>query len=124
MSARRTFESKKVAWYSDPEETAFSMGDMNKLIQLKVFRKTLEADVPMVLTSQTGPKTVEIPKYQYFGKDSTRVTRSAEYICRLVAKSEVKNSLSKRCSVQMSYANGAMTDNSTNILVIEFDWRS
>ena len=49
-----------------PEDTSLSMEDMSKLIKLKVFRKTLEASVPMltqrqVLTIQSGQKTVEIP---------------------------------------------------------------
>ena len=42
----------------------------------------------------------------FSGKDSTKVDRSAAYICRRMAKSVVKSGLSKRCLVQLSYAIG------------------
>merc|ERR1711861_126477 len=42
----------------------------------------------------------------FFGKDPTKVDRSAAYICRQMAKSVVKSGLSKRALVQLSYAIG------------------
>merc|ERR1712194_346265 len=77
----------------------------------------------------------------FSGKDSTKVDRSAAYICRQMAKSVVKSGLSKRCLVQLSYAIGVAkplslfvetygsetgklsADDITNILKVEFDCR-
>merc|ERR1712187_40697 len=77
----------------------------------------------------------------FSGKDPTKVDRSAAYICRQMAKSVVKSSLSARCLVQLSYAigvakplslfvetygteRGALSVNDiTNVLKTEFDCR-
>merc|ERR1712048_1152433 len=77
----------------------------------------------------------------FSGKDPTKVDRSAAYICRQMAKSIVKSSLSKRALVQLSYAIGVAKplslfvetygshcgkltpDDITNIVKIEFDAR-
>ena len=42
----------------------------------------------------------------FSGKDTTKVDRSAAYICRQMAKSVVSSGLSKRALVQLSYAIG------------------
>merc|ERR1739845_287216 len=42
----------------------------------------------------------------FSGKDSTKVDRSAAYVCRQMAKSVVKSGLCKRALVQLSYAIG------------------
>merc|ERR1719231_1168045 len=42
----------------------------------------------------------------FSGKDTTKVDRSAAYICRQMAKSVVKSGLCKRALVQLSYAIG------------------
>merc|ERR1712100_861819 len=77
----------------------------------------------------------------FYGKDPTKVDRSAAYICRQMAKSVVKSGLSKRALVQLSYAigvakplslfvecygsekNGLTADDITDVLKIEFDCR-
>merc|ERR1712085_170768 len=77
----------------------------------------------------------------FSGKDPTKVDRSAEYICRQMAKSVVKSGLAKRCLVQLSYAigvakplslfvetygseNGKLSaDDITNVLKVDFDCR-
>merc|ERR1711988_1288153 len=77
----------------------------------------------------------------FSGKDSTKVDRSAAYICRQMAKSVVKSGLAARCLVQLSYAigvakplslfvecygsekNGLTADDITNVLKMEFDCR-
>ena len=74
----------------------------------------------------------------FSGKDPTK-DRSADYICRQMAKSVVKSGLSKRCLVQLSCAIGVANHLSlfvetygteqgsltadTNVLKIEFDSR-
>merc|ERR1719439_281312 len=77
----------------------------------------------------------------FSGKDSTKVDRSAAYICRQMAKSVVKSGLCKRALVQLSYAigvakplslfvetygteQGSLTaEDVTNIIKINFDAR-
>merc|ERR1712182_151148 len=77
----------------------------------------------------------------FSGKGPTKVDRSADYICRQMAKSVVKSGLAARCLVQLSYAigvakplslfvecygsekNGLTADDITNVLKIEFDCR-
>jgi len=77
----------------------------------------------------------------FYGKDPTKVDRSAAYICRQMAKSVVKSGLCKRALVQLSYAigvakplslfvetygteQGALTSSDiTNIIKINFDCR-
>merc|ERR1711972_1058527 len=77
----------------------------------------------------------------FSGKDPTKVDRSAAYICRQMAKSEVKSGLCKRALVQLSYAIGVAkplslfletygteqgklsAEDITNVLKIEFDCR-
>jgi len=44
----------------------------------------------------------------FSGKDSTKVDRSAAYICRQMGKSVVKSGLAKRCLVQLSDAIGVV----------------
>merc|ERR1719437_56466 len=77
----------------------------------------------------------------FSGKDTTKVDRSAAYICRQMAKSIVKSGLCKRALVQLSYAIGVpyplsihvdtygseqgdlSADDITNIIKIAFDCR-
>jgi S-adenosylmethionine synthetase len=77
----------------------------------------------------------------FSGKDSTKVDRSAAYICRQMAKSVVNSGLSARCLVQLSYAIGVAkplslfvetygsekgnlsVDAITDVLKMEFDAR-
>merc|ERR1712217_570752 len=77
----------------------------------------------------------------FSGKDSTKVDRSAAYICRQMAKSVVKSGLCKRALVQLSYAIGVAkplslfvetygteqgelsADDITNVIKIAFDYR-
>merc|ERR1711901_1367 len=78
----------------------------------------------------------------FSGKATTKVDRSAAYICRQMAKSVVKSGLSKRALVQLSYAIGVSkplsvfvetygteqgdlsADDITNVIKIAFDCRS
>merc|ERR1739845_132195 len=97
--------------------------------------------LPAVKSSSTltvvGVRTVVAPSLER----STKVDRSAAYICRQMAKSIVKGGLAKRALVQLSYAIGVakplslfvetygsecgkLTANDiTNIVKIEFDCR-
>merc|ERR1712045_247736 len=77
----------------------------------------------------------------FYGKDPTKVDRSAAYICRQMAKSVVKSGLCKRALVQLSYAigvakplslfvetygteqNDLTPDDITNVVKIAFDCR-
>merc|ERR1712113_155133 len=173
-ATRRT----EVAGYDGADETAPSMDDMNKLIEERVIRRTLEEIIlkngqpaltlygghthlyinpsgkfiiggPQGDAGLTGRKII-IDTYggwgahgggAFSGKDPTKVDRSAAYICRQMAKSIVKSSLSKRCLVQLSYAIGVAkplslfvetygtekgsttVEDITNILKMEFDCR-
>merc|ERR1712083_142690 len=108
---------KEVAGYTGPDATAPSMEEMNKLIEEKVIKKTLEE-----ITLKSGkPALTLYGSHTYLhinpsgkiiidtyggwgahgggafsGKDPTKVDRSAAYICRQMAKSVVKSGLCKR----------------------------
>merc|ERR1719310_2602620 len=118
---------KEVAGYTGPDATAPSMEEMNKLIEEKVIKKTLEE---IILKSGKPAITlygshthlhinpsgkIIIDPYggwgahgggAFSGKDPTKVDRSAAYIYRQMAKSVVKSGLCKRALVQLSYAIG------------------
>merc|ERR1712238_98412 len=160
---------KEVAGYTGEDATAPSMEDMNKLIVEEVVKKTLEEiklkngnsaislfgdhthlhinpsgkfiiGGPQGDAGLTGRKII-IDTYGGWGKDPTKVDRSAAYICRQMAKSVVKSGLCKRALVQLSYAIGVAkplslfvetygteqgdlsADDITNVIKIAFDCR-
>merc|ERR1712139_754771 len=124
MKATRRTE---VAGYDGADETAPSMDDMNKLIEERVIRRTLEEIIlkngqPALTLYGSHTHLYINPSGKFIidtyggwgahsggafsGKDPTKVDRSAAYICRQMAKSVVKSGLCKRALVQLSYAIG------------------
>merc|ERR1712178_77501 len=133
---------KEVEGYTGKDETAPSMEDMNKLIIEKVVKKTL-SDI-ILKNGQPALTLYGDHTHNYInpsGKFTTKVDRSAAYICRQMAKSVVKSGLAKRCLVQLSYAIGVAkplslfvetygsecgkltADDITSIIKIAFDCR-
>ena len=51
----------------------------------------------------------------FSGKDSSKVDRSAAYMCRYVAKSIVKRNLASKCEIQVAYAIGVKEPISINV---------
>ncbi|MBP5684159.1 MAG: methionine adenosyltransferase [Bacilli bacterium] len=51
----------------------------------------------------------------FSGKDPTKVDRSANYMCRFIAKNIVSNNLADKCEVMLSYAIGVKEPTSINI---------
>merc|ERR1711985_160453 len=79
---------KEVAGYTGPDATAPTMEEMNKLIEEKVIKKTLEE-----IILKNGKPAITLYGSQgahgggaFSGKDPTKVDRSAAYICRQMAK--------------------------------------
>jgi S-adenosylmethionine synthetase len=51
----------------------------------------------------------------FSGKDSSKVDRSAAYMCRYVAKNIVKRNLASKCEIQVAYAIGVKEPISINV---------